>query len=102
MADDTTGGSPSVHFAGSMGPQARSVPLSRVDASCAVFLGALALALRVGGLTLHGLYRDDAWVALAHRVDVGNAVQFGITIPGFELFIKAWASISSATMWLQL
>lgn len=85
-----------------MGPQARSVPLSRVDASCAVFLGALALALRVGGLTLHGLYRDDAWVALAHRVDVGNAVQFGITIPGFELFIKAWASISSATMWLQL
>jgi len=66
-----------------------------------VFLLALALAVRAHALTTAGLYRDDAWPMLATRTDLGRAVRIGVTIPGFELFVRAWGGLSSSTPWVQ-
>jgi len=65
------------------------------------FLVALALAVRVPALSTTGLYRDDAWPMLATRTDVARAVRIGVTIPGFELFLRAWGGVSTATVWAQ-
>ena len=74
---------------------------SRADFGCAAFLVGLAAAVRLRGLTSHGLYRDDAWVVLATRADIGETVRLGVTIPGFELAIRAWAGLNGSTMWAQ-
>jgi hypothetical protein len=90
-------------LAGRIGPvgSSSSVKPSRADLVCAAFLAAIAAALRFGGLTDHGLYRDDAWVVLATRADVSDSLRFGVTIPGFEFAVRIWGSVSHSTMWLQ-
>ena len=63
---------------------------------------AVALVLRVPNLTTGELYRDDAWPALAARVDLGHAVRLGVTVPGFEVFLRTWLGVSRSTAWAQL
>ncbi len=65
------------------------------------FLVVVALWLRVPGLTRLGLYRDDAWPALATEAGLLDALRMGITTPGFELFLRFWLSFSGATLWAQ-
>ncbi|HWC12450.1 MAG TPA: hypothetical protein VG455_14665, partial [Acidimicrobiales bacterium] len=64
-------------------------------------LAAVALALRAPSLTTLGLYRDDAWPALAARTDLGRALRLGITVPGFELAVRLWMGVSRSTLWAQ-
>ena len=64
-------------------------------------LVAVALALRAPALTTVGLYRDDAWPALAARTDLGRALRLGITVPGFELALRVWMGVSRSTLWAQ-
>jgi len=64
-------------------------------------LVAVALALRVPGLTAHGLYRDDAWPALATRTDIRQAMRLGVTVPGFELALRTWLGFGRSTLWAQ-
>jgi hypothetical protein len=73
---------------------------ARLAAQAAVV--AVALALRVPNLTTGELYRDDAWPALAARVDLGHAIRLGVTVPGFELFLRTWLAVSRSTLWAQL
>jgi hypothetical protein len=63
---------------------------------------AVALALRAPNLTTGELYRDDAWPALATRVGLGRAVRLGVTVPGFEVFLRAWLAVSRSTVWAQV
>ena len=74
----------------------------RADVACLAVLVGVALVVRVPGLSSLGLYRDDAWPMLATRTDVRRALRIGVTTPGFELFVRAWGGISSATMWVQI
>ena len=67
----------------------------------ALFLAGLSLVLRAPGLSSHGLYRDDAWPALAARTDIGRAVRLGVTVPGYELFLRLWLGLGHSTMWAQ-
>jgi hypothetical protein len=46
--------------------------------------------LRLTEVTSHGLFRDDAWVALSSRVSMGTALRMGATAPGFTLIERAW------------
>jgi hypothetical protein len=62
----------------------------------------VAVGLRAPGLSAHGLYRDDAWPALASEVGLGRAMRIGVTTPGFELFLRAWLSVSRAGWWAQV
>jgi len=62
----------------------------------------VAVGLRAPLLTSHGLYRDDAWPALATRTGLGRALRIGVTAPGFELFVRLWVGLSDATPWAQL
>lgn len=66
-----------------------------------ILLVVVALWLRVPGITTLGLYRDDAWPALATEVGILDALRMGITTPGFELFLRCWLSVSRATPWAQ-
>ena len=72
----------------------------RVAAQAAIV--AVALVLRVPNLTTGELYRDDAWPALATRVDLAHAVRLGVTVPGFEVFLRTWLGVSRSTIWAQL
>ncbi|MDP8937022.1 MAG: hypothetical protein M3O23_04745 [Actinomycetota bacterium] len=71
------------------------------EAAAVLFLLAVAAAVRVPALSTLGLYRDDAWPMLATRTDVGRAVRIGVTIPGFEAFLRAWGTVSASTPWAQ-
>ncbi len=71
------------------------------DVAAVLFLVALAFAVRAHAVTTSGLYRDDAWPMLATRTDLARAVRIGVTTPGFELFVRVWGGISSATAWAQ-
>lgn len=62
----------------------------------------VAVLLRAPGLSGHGLYRDDAWPALAAEVGLGRAMRIGITTPGFEAFLRAWVGLSRAGWWAQV
>ncbi len=62
----------------------------------------VALWLRVPGLTTLGLYRDDAWPALATEAGLFDALRMGVTTPGFELFLRFWLSFSRTTPWAQI
>lgn len=62
----------------------------------------MALAVRVPGLSTLGLYRDDAWPMLATRTSLRRAMRIGVTTPGFEVFVRTWGKISSATLWAQI
>lgn len=85
----------------------RRRPPGRRTAACTdvagvVVLLGVSIALRAALLTRHGLYRDDAWPALATRTALGRAVRLGITAPGFELFLRTWLAVSRSTPWAQL
>ena len=71
------------------------------DVAAVVFLVALAFAVRAHAVSTGGLDRDDAWPMLATRTDLARAMRIGVTTPGFELFVRAWGGISSATAWAQ-
>jgi hypothetical protein len=71
------------------------------DVADLVLLLGVALALRAPALTNVGLYRDDAWPALAARTDLGRALRLGITVPGFELAVRLWMGVSRSTLWAQ-
>ena len=71
------------------------------EAADLVLLVGVALALRAPALTSVGLYRDDAWPALAARTDLGRALRLGITVPGFELAVRLWMGVSRSTLWAQ-
>ncbi|MFN2606979.1 MAG: hypothetical protein ABR511_03635 [Acidimicrobiales bacterium] len=62
----------------------------------------MAAGLRVPLLSSSGLYRDDAWPALATRTGLGRALRLGVTVPGFELWARAWLGVSRSTAWAQL
>lgn len=61
----------------------------------------VALWLRAPGLSTLGLYRDDAWPALATETGLADALRMGVTTPGFELFLRSWLGVSRATPWAQ-
>lgn len=71
------------------------------DLAAALLLIALSLLLRLHGLTGHGLYRDDAWPALAAHTDLAHAPRLGVTVPGFELLLRLWLGASRSTPWAQ-
>jgi hypothetical protein len=63
----------------------------------------VAVRARWAGLTDLGLFRDDAWLALASRVGFANAVHMGATAPGFTLLERAWIGIGPrSTRWAQV
>src|SRR5665811_1046638 len=59
--------------------------------------------LRMAGLSSGSFYRDDAWVALTHRVPWHVAIHMVGTAPGFVLFERFWTSLTApSTWWAQL
>ena len=59
--------------------------------------------LRLAGVTSHGLWRDDAWVALSSRVSIGTALRMGATAPGFTLVERAWILLDpGSSRWAQV
>jgi hypothetical protein len=63
-------------------------------------IGAFA---RAPGLGAHGLYYDDAWFALASRVDLGSALNLSVTTPGFTLVEALWIRIlPHSDTWAQM
>ena len=80
---------------------ARLRGVDRADLANLALLVGVAVALRAPALTSHGLYRDDAWPALATRTDVREAMRLGVTVPGFELALRAWLGFSRSTLWAQ-
>lgn len=83
-------------------PIRRASSLGRPDLGGISLLWLVAVLLRVPGLSDHGLYRDDAWPALATEVGLGRAMRIGVTTPGFEAFLKAWIGMSRASWWAQM
>ena len=69
-------------------------------------LGAVVLVgvwLRLSGVTSHGLWRDDAWVAMTSRVSMGTALRMGATAPGFTLIERSWVLLDpGSSAWAQL
>lgn len=84
-----------------LGRRRPSRALSWSDLPGLVLLVGVALWLRVPGLTTLGLYRDDAWPALATEAGLLDALRMGVTTPGFELFLRFWLSFSRASPWAQ-
>lgn len=76
-------------------------PLTWWDLPGLALLVVVALWLRAPGLTTRGLYRDDAWPALAAEAGLTDSLQMGVTTPGFELFLRSWLSFSRETPWAQ-
>jgi hypothetical protein len=59
--------------------------------------------LRAAGLSHGSLFRDDAWVALTHRVNFATAWKMVGTAPGFVLFERYWTGLTAwSTWWAQL
>ena len=82
-------------------PPSRAAALAELALLAAVV--ALGIWLRLPGLTRAGLWRDDAWVALASRVDLGTALRMGSTTLGFTLLERAWILLDSdSSLWAQL
>ena len=71
-------------------------------------LGVAALTLfaawlRSSGLSRGSFYRDDAWVALTHRVPLSEAWKMVGTAPGFTMFERFWVGLTApSTWWAQL
>jgi hypothetical protein len=61
---------------------------------------AVTIAVRVPGLTNLGLWRDDAWVALSTRVDIGTAWHMWFTTPGFHLLERAATTVGPSAPWV--
>jgi hypothetical protein len=63
----------------------------------------IGLLARLPGLGAHGLYYDDAWFALSSRVDLGSALHFSVTTPGFTLIEALWIRVlPHSDTWAQL
>ncbi|MCU1455191.1 MAG: hypothetical protein JWN46_3337 [Acidimicrobiales bacterium] len=63
----------------------------------------VAAWIRLPGLTSLGLWRDDAWTALAAHVDVPTALRMSVTTPGFTLAEAAWIRVGSgSSTWAQV
>jgi hypothetical protein len=63
----------------------------------------LAAAARQPGMTRLDLWRDDAWTALAHRVDLRTALRMSTTTPGFTLIERAWIGLRpNSSLWAQV
>ncbi len=78
-------------------------PAERVFRRVLMVVTVLAAWSRAGGLTNGALYRDDAWVALTHRVALPTAWKMVGTAPGFVLFERLWTSLTApSTLWAQL
>ena len=62
----------------------------------------VGLWLRLAGMTSHGLWRDDAWVAMSSRVSMGTALRMGATAPGFTMIERAWILLDpGSSRWAQ-
>ncbi len=72
------------------------------DAVALGLLAVVAVGLRAPLLSSHGLYRDDAWPALATRSGLSQSLRIGVTAPGFEMFLRLWVGLSHATVWAQV
>lgn len=72
------------------------------DAVALTVLTVVAVTVRLPGLTSHGLYRDDAWPALATKTGWLRSMRLGVTIPGFEVFVRSWFGVLRSTPWVQL
>lgn len=72
------------------------------DVAALGLLLVVAFGLRAPLITTHGLYRDDAWPALATRTGLARSLRLGVTAPGFELFVRLWLGVSRSTAWAQL
>jgi len=73
--------------------------------SRAALLVALAIALfvRLPGLTSKDLWFDDAWAALPARQSLHTALQMVVTTPGYTLANRFWIGLSPEnTWWAQL
>lgn len=55
-------------------------------------IAAVGAFARAKGLSTGTLYRDDAWVALTHRVPIGTAARMVVTTPGFVLGERFWTT----------
>ncbi len=63
------------------------------------FVTLYGLWLRLHGLSRGSLYRDDAWVALTHRVPWSEAWHMVGTAPGFVLAEKVWVTLTAPSTW---
>jgi len=61
-----------------------------LDSAIVVLLTVASGLLRVGDLAPSSLWLDDAWVAVVHRVSYFDAVDTGVTAPGFAFSLKVW------------
>ena len=63
---------------------------------------ALGAIIRISGLTSTGLWRDDAWTALASKVGLGTALRMSTTTPGFTIAERAWIGLDpGSSLWAQ-
>ena len=64
---------------------------------------ALGVIVRIPGLTETGLWRDDAWTALASKVGLGTALRISTTTPGFAVAERTWIGFDpGSSLWAQL
>ena len=78
-------------------------PGSWLTLAALVVVAAFGGALRGGGLTSQGLWRDDAWVALSGHVGIGEAWQMWATAPGTYLVDRTVLVLGSgSTIWAQM
>jgi hypothetical protein len=69
-----------------------------LDGGIILVLGGLVLLLVFSALGPDSLYRDDAWQALAVRVEtIGDALKSGVTAPGFSLLLRGWSALAGTS-----
>ena len=83
------------------GPPLVARPAAR-DAVVLAVLTVVAVSVRLPGLTSHGLYRDDAWPALATKTGWLHSMRIGVTVPGFEILVRSWFGLTGSTPWVQV
>jgi hypothetical protein len=78
-------------------------PEERVFRRVLMVITVLGAWSRAGGLSNGALFRDDAWVALTHRVGISTAWHMVGTAPGFVMFERYWTALTApSTLWAQL
>jgi hypothetical protein len=84
-------------------PTATWSPLGIGELVGVLLLVAFGAVLRAHGFTSQDLWFDDAWVALAAKVGIGQALHMGLAAPGYFLALRAWITLDpGTTAWLQL
>ncbi len=78
--------------------RARVTP-QQLDLAAVALLCAVGLALRVGGLTSHDLWFDDAWAALPSHVGIAEALKMVVTTPLYAVGLREWLRLGPTPTW---